>query len=67
VPDEAVFVGDDERDIAAGRAAGTRTVAALWGYIQDPDRVHAWGADWTAESPDQLLRLLRLESPRAAV
>jgi pyrophosphatase PpaX len=30
-PDEALFVGDSPHDIAAGRAAGTRTAAALWG------------------------------------
>ena len=28
---EAVFVGDSPHDIAAGRAAGTRTAAARWG------------------------------------
>ena len=26
-----VYVGDDERDIIAGRAAGMRTIAAGWG------------------------------------
>lgn len=30
-PAEALFVGDSPHDIAAGRAAGTRTAAALWG------------------------------------
>lgn len=30
-PEEALFVGDSPHDIAAGRAAGTRTAAALWG------------------------------------
>ena len=30
-PGEALFVGDSPHDIAAGRAAGTRTAAALWG------------------------------------
>jgi pyrophosphatase PpaX len=30
-PDEALFVGDSPHDVAAGRAAGTRTAAALWG------------------------------------
>jgi pyrophosphatase PpaX len=29
--DEALFVGDSPHDVAAGRAAGTRTAAALWG------------------------------------
>ncbi|HEX5725948.1 MAG TPA: HAD-IA family hydrolase [Longimicrobiaceae bacterium] len=30
-PEEALFVGDSPHDIAAGRAAGTLTAAALWG------------------------------------
>lgn len=30
-PREALFVGDSPHDVAAGRAAGTRTAAALWG------------------------------------
>lgn len=30
-PDGAVFIGDSPHDIAAGRAAGVRTIAALWG------------------------------------
>ena len=29
--DEALFVGDSPHDMASGRAAGTRTAAALWG------------------------------------
>ncbi len=30
-PDRAVFIGDSPHDLAAGRAAGVRTAAALWG------------------------------------
>ncbi|MBL39661.1 MAG: phosphoglycolate phosphatase [Xanthomonadales bacterium] len=66
-PARAVFIGDDERDVIAGRAAGTRTVAALWGYIAEPDRVDAWGADAIAEAPGVLTALLELRCPRAAV
>lgn len=66
-PRRTVFIGDDERDVIAGRTAGTRTVAALWGYIAEPDRVEAWGADATAQSPGVLSDLLDLRRPRAAV
>lgn len=66
-PRRTVFVGDDERDVIAGRAAGTRTVAALWGYIAATDRVPDWGADAIAESPAALADLLDVRSPRAAV
>ena len=54
----AWYVGDAERDIAAGRAAGMRTMAALWGYIppgQDPSQ---WGADDRLTQPRDLLALL---------
>jgi pyrophosphatase PpaX len=31
LPEQALFVGDSPHDMASGRAAGTRTAAALWG------------------------------------
>lgn len=43
-PAHAVMIGDDLRDVQAGRAAGTRTIAAAWGYLDGGDP-HAWGAD----------------------
>lgn len=43
-PADVVFVGDDLRDIQAGRAAGTRTIGAAWGYLDGGDP-HQWGAD----------------------
>ena len=60
-PGGVVFVGDDERDVLAGRAAGTLTVAALWGYIPSPEQVAGWGADATADAPAALHDLLGLE------
>ena len=39
-PARCVYVGDDERDIVAGRAAGMRTVAATYGYMGDAGRRH---------------------------
>jgi len=44
-PGDCIYVGDDRRDIDAGRAAGMRTVAAGWGYLGSGDPVAAWGAD----------------------
>ena len=52
-----VFVGDDLRDVQAGRAAGARTIAAAWGYLDGGDP-HAWGADVVVESPRGLLAAL---------
>jgi phosphoglycolate phosphatase len=55
-----VYIGDDERDIQAGRAAGMTTVAAAWGYLGRGEAVERWGADHIAESPDALLNWLDL-------
>jgi len=54
-----VFVGDDLRDVQAGRAAGTLTIAAAWGYLDGGDP-HAWGADLVVDTPSGLPRALGL-------
>lgn len=55
VPTQCVYVGDDERDIQAARAAGMPSIAALWGYRQDHEDPAEWGADVSLESPSELL------------
>lgn len=57
-PSQCVYVGDAERDIAAGRGAGMKTVLANWGYISPEDNTQKWEADMTVESPFELLKLL---------
>lgn len=59
-PEACVYVGDDLRDVQAGRAAGMATVAAAWGYLGLGEPVSAWGADHVIESPGELLNLLGL-------
>lgn len=59
-PDACVYVGDDVRDIQAGRAAGMRTVAALYGYLGHQADVSAWGADQEIREPLELLKWLEL-------
>ena len=56
--DECLYVGDAERDIQAGRAAGMQTVISLYGYIDDTDKPHEWEADHTIQQPFELLALL---------
>ena len=53
-PADCVYVGDDERDIAAARAAGMRSVVALWGYRLDGDDPVAWLGDVMVEQPHAL-------------
>jgi phosphoglycolate phosphatase len=59
-PEQCVYVGDDVRDMQAGRAAGMPTLAASWGYLGQGEPVHAWGADAVLETPLQLLNWLQL-------
>lgn len=58
-PCHCVYVGDDERDVAAGRAAGMRTVAASYGYLGSNADPRLWGADAHIHSPLELLPLLQ--------
>lgn len=57
-PAQAVYVGDDLRDIAAGRAARTRTVAVRYGYLGDGAPIETWGADCVIAHPGELLSLI---------
>ena len=58
VPADCVYVGDDERDIVAGRAAGMRTVAATYGYMGAQADATLWEADAAITSPLELLHWL---------
>jgi 2-phosphoglycolate phosphatase len=55
-----VYVGDDLRDIEAGRAAGMATIAAAYGFCGEERPPHSWGADALIERPLELVGLLRL-------
>lgn len=57
-PTQCWYVGDAERDIQAGKAAGMRTVVALYGYLAESDQPAAWGADQTINEPLDLLGLI---------
>ena len=57
-PTECLYVGDDERDIVAGLAAGMGTVAASYGYLGRKSDVAAWGAHAAINSPLELLQVL---------
>jgi N-acetyl-D-muramate 6-phosphate phosphatase len=57
---DCIYVGDDLRDIQAGRAAGMATVAAAWGYLGEGESIEAWGADHIIQLPSELLTLLGL-------
>lgn len=57
-PSRCLYVGDDLRDVQAGRAAGMATVAAAYGYLGHGDPIETWGADHLIAHPRELLALL---------
>jgi len=57
-PARCLYVGDDERDVVAGLAAGMGTVAATYGYLGSNADTRRWGAHAHIASPLELLALL---------
>ncbi|WP_414674221.1 HAD-IA family hydrolase [Marinobacter antarcticus] len=57
-PAQAVYVGDHERDIEAGRNARMKTIAVRYGYIEEPETVDLWRADIIADTVNDLAKLL---------
>lgn len=58
VAGDAIYVGDDLRDVQAGAAAGLRTVAVRYGYLGDGQPIEQWGADVIVDTPLELLGLI---------
>ena len=57
-PSKSIYVGDDIRDVLAGKAAGMKTVAAAYGYCGCKEPPEAWGADYIANNPLDLLQII---------
>lgn len=53
-----IYVGDDLRDVEAGRAAGIATVAAAYGYLGANRPVNEWGADRVIQHPAEVLGIV---------
>lgn len=57
-PRTSIYIGDAERDISAGRAAGMHTITAHYGYIGENDSPTSWGADNEVTHASQLKSLI---------
>ena len=57
-PTKSIYVGDDIRDVLAGKAAGMKTVAAAYGYCGCTEPPEAWGADYLVNHPTELLQII---------
>ena len=56
-PENAVYIGDDERDVQAANAADMHSIGALWGYRPMDDDPVRWQADALAATPMDLIDL----------
>ncbi|RRQ22941.1 HAD family hydrolase [Thiohalobacter thiocyanaticus] len=59
LPGQCLYVGDAERDIQAGRAAGMHTLVALFGYLDATDDPAAWQADGLINTPGDIMEFIR--------
>lgn len=50
-PTRCVYIGDAERDVAAGLAAGMRTLVAAYGYVGPGEDPAQWDATAILDSP----------------
>jgi 2-phosphoglycolate phosphatase len=63
-PSAGAYVGDDRRDVEAGRAAGVCTFAVSYGYSAGMDDIRQWQADHILDRPEELLDFV-LPGPRS--
>ncbi|HEA25787.1 MAG TPA: HAD family hydrolase [Ectothiorhodospiraceae bacterium] len=57
-PQASIYIGDAERDIRAGRAAGMHTITAHYGYIGQDEQPENWGADSEVTHASQLAPMI---------
>lgn len=57
-PSRSLYVGDDIRDIQAGRSAGLGTIAAAYGYLGCDASPETWQADAIVTQTEQILELV---------
>ena len=53
-PARTMYVGDDERDVQAARAAGMPVIVAGYGYLGDGPPPEAWKADGIVNSASEI-------------
>lgn len=57
-PHQTLYVGDAQRDMQAAQAAGMPCVLATYGYLSPNDTPHTWGANYSIDHADQLLKII---------
>lgn len=54
-PEHCIYVGDAATDVTASRAAGTRSLVALYGYIHENEDPYSWNADGYIREPMDIM------------
>lgn len=54
LPEEIIYIGDHKRDIDCGKGAGSITIAAAYGYVDDGDDPANWNADYCVNHADEI-------------
>lgn len=61
-PEKSLYIGDASRDIEAGRAAGMKTLTAVYGYISKDENPDEWNADGSISKPEEIIDWLEKEN-----
>lgn len=55
---DAIYFGDEIRDIKAAREAGLRIVSVGWGF-NDAEGLRKYNPDWLIQSPEEIMKILK--------
>lgn len=57
--EEIIYIGDHQRDIDCGRDAGSITIAAAYGYLDDGEKIENWAADYCVNHADEIWPIVK--------
>jgi N-acetyl-D-muramate 6-phosphate phosphatase len=58
-PEEIIYIGDHKRDIECGKRAGSITIAAAYGYIDNEHEINDWQADYRVEHASEIWPIIQ--------
>jgi N-acetyl-D-muramate 6-phosphate phosphatase len=58
-PRHCLYVGDASTDVVASKAAGSKSLVALYGYINPKDDPYSWQADGYVHEPVEIIEWLQ--------
>lgn len=58
-PEQALYIGDHQRDIDCAIAAGSPSIAVSYGYVNCPSDIEQWNADYIAHSANDIWQIVQ--------